>query len=103
MSDQGGDTRIELMFRLEAALKRIEQLEALEADLKVCADRLEENTATMDSARARIEQLEAALREIKDQLLTSDQASAIARAALTPKREENSDVFKGFRGNNDNA
>jgi hypothetical protein len=28
MSDQGGDTRIELMFRLEAALKRIEQLEA---------------------------------------------------------------------------
>ena len=28
MSDQGGDTRIELMFRLEAALKRIEALEA---------------------------------------------------------------------------
>jgi len=28
MSDQGGDTRIELMFRLEAALKRIEALKA---------------------------------------------------------------------------
>ena len=28
MSDQAGDTRIELMFRLEAALKRIETLEA---------------------------------------------------------------------------
>jgi hypothetical protein len=28
MSEQGGDTRIELMFRLEAALKRIEALEA---------------------------------------------------------------------------
>ena len=28
MSEQGGDTRIELMFRLEAALKRIEELEA---------------------------------------------------------------------------
>ena len=27
MSEQGGDTRIELMFRLEAALKRIEALE----------------------------------------------------------------------------
>jgi chromosome segregation ATPase len=86
--------------RIDELEKRVEQLEA---DLKVCADRLEENTATMDMARTRIEQLEAALREIKDQLLTSDQASAIARAALTPKREENDDVFKGFRGNNDNA
>jgi len=28
MSDQGGDTRIELMFRLEAALKYIEALDA---------------------------------------------------------------------------
>jgi hypothetical protein len=39
------------------------RIEALEADLKVCEDRLEENTATMDTARERIEALKAALKE----------------------------------------
>jgi hypothetical protein len=36
MSDQGGDTRIELMFRLDAALKRIEALEAALRKTGVC-------------------------------------------------------------------
>jgi len=35
----------------------------------------------------RIERLEAALREIKDQYLTPDQSSAIAKAALAPEQE----------------
>ncbi len=39
-------------------------------------------------ARARIEALEAALREIKDQYLTPDQSSAIARAALAPEQDK---------------
>jgi hypothetical protein len=58
-------------------MKSLEQVE-----LKICLDRLEENTATMNIAAARIEALEAALREIKDCYLPSDQSSAIARAAL---------------------
>ena len=38
--------------------------------------------------RDRIEALEAALREIKDQYLTPDQSSAIARAALAPEQDK---------------
>jgi hypothetical protein len=53
--------------------------------------------------RARIEALETALREIKDQYLAPEQSSAIARKALAPARQENDDVFPGFRGNNDYA
>ncbi len=40
------------------------------------------------SLTARIEQLEAALREIKDQYLSPNQSSAIAKAALQPNIEE---------------
>jgi hypothetical protein len=47
---------------------------------------------------AEAEVKEGALREIKDQYLTPDQASAIAKAGL---RQENNDVFPGFRGNNE--
>jgi hypothetical protein len=49
---------------------------------------------------AEAEVKEGALREIKDQYLNPDQASAIAKAGL---RQENDDVFPGFRGNNDSA
>jgi hypothetical protein len=70
-----------------------------------------------EEAAARIEQLEAALREIKQLALSCKPAetpAALAHmvricidAALSqsspPKREENSDVSPGFRGNNDNA
>ena len=69
--------------------------------------------AQIDHAQKRIEALEGCLREIKDQYLAPDQSSAIARAALAPAsaalqrdkpaREENDDVFPGFRGNNDYA
>jgi predicted RNase H-like nuclease (RuvC/YqgF family) len=41
--------------------------------------------ALLHATEARIEQLEAALREIKDQYLTPDQSSAIAKAALNQK------------------
>ena len=36
----------------------------------------------------RVQVLEAALREIKDQLLSPDQSSAIAKAALAPERDK---------------
>jgi len=58
----------------------------------------------LDMARDRIEQLEAALRAI---LIETDcrVAADLARAALDqsspPVRQENDDVFKGFRGNNE--
>jgi hypothetical protein len=56
-----------------------------------------------NEAADRIEALETALREIKDQYLAPEQSSAIARKALAPARQENDDVFPGFRGNNDYA
>jgi hypothetical protein len=39
-------------------------------------------------AADRIEKLEAALREIKDQYLSPDQSSAIARKALAPEQDK---------------
>ena len=45
-------------------------------------------TKLMEEAADRIEALEAALREIKDQYLTPDQSSAIARAALVPETDK---------------
>jgi hypothetical protein len=38
--------------------------------------------------RASIEKLETALREIKDQYLSPDQSSAIARKALAPEQDK---------------
>jgi hypothetical protein len=49
---------------LEALQARVEELEVARGiDLRECAAQLDQNTATMDVARARIEALEAALRE----------------------------------------
>jgi hypothetical protein len=58
MSDQGGDTRIELMFRLEAALKRIE---TLEVDIAASEHNFRTMRQLRNEAAARIEALEAAL------------------------------------------
>ena len=46
------------------------------------SDLVDNFVGLLDEAADRIEALEAALREIKDQYLTPDQSSAIARAAL---------------------
>jgi hypothetical protein len=65
-----------------------------------------------EEAAARLEQLEAALRAIIIRCEEGDKKSDwlptisnIARAALAqsspPMRQENDDVFKGFRGNNE--
>ena len=47
-------------------MKTRDRIDELEADLKVCAAQLEENTAVMNAAAARIEALEAALRSCRD-------------------------------------
>jgi hypothetical protein len=66
----------------------IEKLEAARAvDLQVCANQLEQNTATMDMARERIEALEAALRDIA---LWDDSPNQVCRdiasKALAPEQ-----------------
>jgi predicted RNase H-like nuclease (RuvC/YqgF family) len=69
-----------------AQAARIEALEAArEIDLRECAAQLDQNTATMDVARARIEALEAALERIEALCSETDiinVLSAIARTAL---------------------
>jgi hypothetical protein len=66
-----------------------------------------ENFAMRNEAAARIEQLEAALRKIACKHVTEQPLwwQLEARAALDqsppPVRQENDDVFKGFRGNNE--
>jgi hypothetical protein len=75
------------LFRIAVQDKRINELEIL---LRVCADRIAENTATLDMAAARIKKLEAALREIATATVftTSGAASLqrIANAALAPEQ-----------------
>ena len=85
MSDQGGDTRFEIQFRLDAALIRIK---ALEAALRDAAARIEGlNPAIQKSVDdwrergERIEALEAALRLI-DGISTDYVAIKIARGTL---------------------
>ncbi len=82
------------LFRIAVQDKRINELEIL---LRVCADRIAENTATLDMAAARIEALEAALREIAElQSIAGEDAMVsmlmhhveIARAALAPETHE---------------
>jgi dTDP-4-dehydrorhamnose reductase len=76
------------------AADRIEALEAARAvDLQTCADQLEQNTATMDIARARIEALEKALRDVIILTESEEVGSArdvidVARAALAPEQDE---------------
>jgi multidrug resistance efflux pump len=89
---------------MDAATDRIEALEAeverwhrvaMEAGAITCSD-----GRHIYPRRERIEQLEAALRKAIDDLERS-----IARAAIDqsspPARQENDDVFKGFRSNNE--
>ena len=45
MSEQGGYTRVELMFRLDAALKRIEALEAALRDVIILTESEEGGSA----------------------------------------------------------
>jgi hypothetical protein len=64
------------------AADRIEALEAArEVDLRECAAQLDQNTATMDVARARIEELEAELERSRS-LLTLVLHTEANRAAL---------------------
>jgi len=72
-----------------------DRIEVLEADVAACATLLEEGTATMDMARARIEALEAALRRISITIHRDyDETSAlaliknIADAALAPEQDK---------------
>jgi hypothetical protein len=94
MSEQGGDTRIELMFRLEAALKRIEQLEAALQAIIIRCEEGDKNFNWLPTisniARAALDQ-------------SSPPKENAAGWHIEPKRQENDDVFPGFRGNNDSA
>jgi uncharacterized protein involved in exopolysaccharide biosynthesis len=68
--------------RIEALEARIEALEAARRiDLQQCAAQLDQNTATMDVARARIEALEAELERSRS-LLTLVLHTEANRAAL---------------------
>ena len=51
----------------------------------------------------RIEMLENVLRTIISNNYLAGNLLDIARVALAPRRQENDDVFPGFRGNNDSA
>jgi hypothetical protein len=75
---------------LEAALitewaARDNRIEALEAEVARLNSIIEK---MLNAEAARIEALEAALREIKDQYLTPQQSSAIAKAALAPEQDK---------------
>jgi ACT domain-containing protein len=80
------DSFYEARLRMIIAADRIEALEAArEVDLRECAAQLDQNTATMDVARARIEALETALERIEALCSETDiinVLSAIARTAL---------------------
>jgi hypothetical protein len=54
---------------------------------------------TLAHAANHIEALESALRDANARIARIDSLSE----AIVQKREENNDVFPGFRGNNDNA
>jgi DNA-binding ferritin-like protein len=84
--------------RIEELENRIDELEQAKQDA----------TEAMEIYVERIEQLEAALRKIAElEYLTDEAMQKIAEDALdhedSTKREENSDVGPGFRGNNDHA
>ena len=83
---------MKLSDRLESRLEEVavlqSHIEMLEAEANKDAVRLKEDTDIMTKAADRIEALEGALREIKDQYLTPDQSSAIAKAALAPEQDK---------------
>jgi hypothetical protein len=84
MSDQGGDTRFEMQFRLDAALIRIK---ALEKDIVASEHNFRTMRQSRNDAAARIEALEAALRQIIE---AGDfwEMDSIARAALAPEQDK---------------
>ena len=98
MSDQGGDTRFEILFRLDAALIRIK---ALEADVAASEHNFRTMRQSRNEAAARIEALEAALRMIErgcalgpDFVIDKTEHSMlikiqrIALAALAPEQDK---------------
>jgi hypothetical protein len=93
MSEQAGDTRIELMFRLEAALKRIE---TLEEDIAASEHNFMTMRQSRNEAADRIEALEAALRQIANPSTVAGmheqdrdrKLQEIARAALGPEQDK---------------
>ena len=101
----GGNHKSEAT-RHEAA----DRIEALEEHKRLQTEDVMNLGATLGQAWLRIKQLEAALREIADlnEVETDeplDDAIRIACAALDqsspPARQENDDVYLGFRGNNE--
>jgi len=76
--------------RLYAAASH--HIEALEAALPECTKQLEENTATMRMASARIEALEKALRRIDaindSPAIFNKDIDDVCRAALTPEQDK---------------
>jgi uncharacterized coiled-coil protein SlyX len=60
------------------------RIEALEKHKRLQTEDIMNLGAQLGQAWVRIEALEGCLREIKDQYLTPDQSSAIAKAALAP-------------------
>jgi hypothetical protein len=83
VSDDYDRAVICILDDLEALQTRVEELEAARGiDLRECAAQLDQNTATMDVARARIEVLEAALREIAGWPSSCEEVRNIARVAL---------------------
>jgi uncharacterized coiled-coil protein SlyX len=96
-------TRPYLLTR-EAAAARIEELEKHK---RLQTEDVMNLGAQLGQAWRRIEQLEAALRKIACEHVTEQPLwwQLEARAAIDqsppPVRQENDDVFKGFRGNNE--
>ena len=87
-----GEGALEFMLRRarEVAFEDCgaDRIEALEFELKAAKSEIEIADSVIEQKHARNEALEAALREIKDQYLTPDQSSAIARAALAPEQDK---------------
>jgi hypothetical protein len=84
-----------------------DRIEALEQHKRLQTEDVMNLGAQLGQAWLRIEQLEAALREIAAAPVFTVSGTAslqrIARAALEPPpaRQENDDVYPGFRGNNE--
>jgi uncharacterized coiled-coil protein SlyX len=88
-------------------MEAADRIEALEKHKRLQMEDIMNLGAQLGRAQVRIEQLEAALRKIACKHVTEQPLwwQLEARAALDqsppPVRQENDDVFKGFRGNNE--
>jgi len=93
MSEQAGDTRFEILFRLDAALIRIK---ALEKDIAASEHNFRTMRQLRNEAADRIEALEAALRKIANPSTVAGmheqdrdrKLREIARAALAPEQDK---------------